>query len=186
MLATLPDYEVLYGAVADPAPIEARLAAASSLIQERAAKQTIALVLGDVATFEDDGSGLLQLPQLPVVQVTEVAINGAALDASRWRLLPGGQVRLLGRRLDSCQRWGDPDLITVTNDHGFDPIPAWIVERVCSMVHRAIRPEAMEGISQEATGSQSISYVATAAGANIWLTRAEVDDLRALFPPVIA
>lgn len=184
LLATAADYVALYGPVEDVDTLEVRLAAASSLVQD-VAKQDICRVVDDHYMLEDDGSGLVQLPQHPVISVASVEIAGVVIDPSRWRLLGSGQVRLRDHR-----RWGpapcDPDLIDVTNTHGYDPIPPWIVERVCSMVQRATRPEAIEGIRQETTGGQAIAYATTAAGANLWLTQAETKQLRAAFPPVIA
>lgn len=180
MLASLADYAARYGAPADPTQVETELDAASSLVQE-VAKQDLVRIVDDVVEVEGDGSDLLQLPQLPSISVSQVLVDGVELDASGWRLIAGGHGQLL--REHGC--WPEARPVTVTNTHGFDPIPGWIVSLVCAMVQRATREETIEGISQESTGAQSIAYVSTAAGAAIWVTRGEAARLENIFGPTI-
>lgn len=179
MLATLGDYEARYGTVTDAPRIEALLADASSLAIDIAGLD-ILRVVDDVWTGEGNGSDLLQLPQVPVTSVLLVTIDGTALAATAWRLLSHGQLRSLW----GC--WSECSVIEVTYTHGFDPIPSWIVGLVCSMVQRAVRPETVAGISQQATGGQSVAYVSNAAGSNIWATKAEATRLESIFGPHLA
>jgi hypothetical protein len=176
VLATLPDYEARYGNASDGLQIEALLADASSLAVQIAGLD-IVRVVDDVWTGEGEGSDLLQLPQVPVTSVLLVTVDGTALAATGWRLLSHGQLR----SLVGC--WSTCSLIEVTYTHGFDPVPSWIVGLVCSMVQRAVRPETLAGISQQATGGQSVAYVSNAAGSNIWATQAEATRLRSIFGP---
>lgn len=179
MLATLGDYEVRYGNVTNSDQIEALLADASSLAVEIAGLD-IVRVVGDTWSTEGNGSDLIQLPQVPVEEVTQVSVDGTVLAEGMWRLLSHGQVRALW----GC--WSTCSLVEFVYTHGFDPIPSWIVGLVCTMVQRAVRPAALDGISQRSTGGQSIAYVTTAAGANIWATQTEANRLRAIFGPRIA
>lgn len=177
-LVTLADYTDRYGAPGDAGIVTALLADASSLVQE-VARQTIGLVAGDVATFEGDGSDLLCLPELPVVSIASIAVDGTVLVSTGYRLLGRGQVR----RLYGC--WTEDALIEVTYTHGYATVTAWIVGLVCSMVQRATRPEAVAGVQQQTTGSQSVAYASSRAGVTLWLTRGEAESIRGLVGPVV-
>jgi len=181
MLATLPDYEARYGNVDDSGQVETRLADAASLVR-RVAKLTISTATTD-ETREGDGSTLLQLDELPIVAVAAVLEDGVALAPPAWRILDGGRTGQLRREHG---RWPCERPITVSYTHGWDPVPADIIGLVCSMVHRAARPEALEGIQQQTTGAQSVSYAVTSAGATIWLTQAEAGRLTDMSGPAVA
>lgn len=178
-LATTADYQVRHGTPSSADQVAVLLDDASSFVREES-RQTISRVSDDEVVLVGDGSDLVQLPELPVVEVTSVSVEGTDLAAGEWKLLPVGQIRRRG----GC--WRHDDLITVTYSHGWDPVPDWVVNLICSTVQRALRPAAQLGVQGQTVGSQSIQYASSVAGVNLWLTRAEQARLHALRPPGVA
>lgn len=73
------------------------------------------------------------LPGQPIVSVADVELDGEALGDSEWRLV-GGRI---WRRLGWQRRAYEPSVVTLTITGGLDPVPADIVDLVCSMVGSA-------------------------------------------------
>lgn len=176
-LAGTEDYQARYGAA--PESVSTLLEEASSIVRDESS-QTISFVEGDVALIIGDGSRLLQLPELPVGEVTAVVVDGQTVPVGSWELFPVGQ---LWRHHGS---WPDSRPVAVTYSHGWDEVPEWIVGLICSMVQRAVRPAAQLGVQAQTTGSQTVQYHTSLAGVNLWLTRQELDRLHRLRPPQVA
>lgn len=83
----------------------------------------------------------MTLPGQPIVSVADVLLDGDALDDSDWRLV-GGRI---WRRRGWQARAGEPSVVTMTITGGLDPVPADIVDLVCSMVGAALTRMAEEG-----------------------------------------
>lgn len=75
----------------------------------------------------------LTVPLQPVVDVTDVKLDGVELPDGEWRLVGGRLWRRSGWR-GGC----DPAEVTMTVTGGLDPVPADIVDLVCSMVGSAL------------------------------------------------
>lgn len=75
----------------------------------------------------------LTVPIQPVVSVTDVKLDGVELADGEWRLVGGRLWRARGWR-NGCE----PAEITATVTGGLDPVPADIVDLVCSMVGSAL------------------------------------------------
>lgn len=174
-LATLSDYLLRHGPCSDPGRTTQQLADAESLVRHEAGL-TISKVTDDTIEVDGDRSRLLILPEFPVIGVTTVTVDevdlvdGTDFEWTSW----GGLDRLTGWW--PCR----PRSVEVTYDHGWDPCPAWVTALVCAMVQRATLPHLAAGVSSETTGSQAVSFVASAGGVSLWLIQDEVDRLKAL------
>lgn len=111
----------------DAGAAEAALLGAASDAVRSEAGAAISLATSTVR-FPTEPSRRIELPARPVHSVTSVLLNGEPVTdyvvrgSSLWR---------------ECrwQRWGDiPGELTVTFTHGWDPVPASIVDLVCSLV----------------------------------------------------
>ncbi len=113
------------------------LAAASDAVRD-AAGAPISRVTS-TATLEGGRERRLRLPAGPVHEVTAVLLDGEPV--TDWRLVSGSLWRASG--------WArlEPVLVDVTYDHGYDPVPADIVELVCDF--------ATAGILNAGTGSHA-------------------------------
>lgn len=112
----------------DAAAATLALAAATAHIQG-ATGQTISAVAGDVVVFDGIDDQWLVLPQRPVTAVSAVAVNGVALAPGDWTLSGSRIYRYTGwNRVLTVGGWGrTPTLISVTYDHGYDPVPDDVV-----------------------------------------------------------
>lgn len=111
------------------------LKAASAAVQAWTG-QTISKVTDDTVVLTGSWSGVLALPQLPVVGVASASVNtgGSIYEVPDFQLRPDGHL-LFGAALEALwgpdpddaeggRAWGGPNSgVTVTYTHGFDPIP---------------------------------------------------------------
>lgn len=116
------------------------------------------------------GVGPWLLPQRPVVGVVSaVDANDDAVD-----------VELSGQWVRSpvCGP------LTVTYEHGFDPVPDAVVEVVCSIAARlaAIPPAMAAGVRTEQAGGESVTWGADGWQGTTGLTRPEREALRRIYP----
>lgn len=178
-LADINDYTVRYGTPDDSAKVTALLGEASSLVR-RIARIHISEVEGDVVTLDGDGTRRLFLPEIPVTAVDSVTVDEVEVDTEdiRWWVW-GGLDRLGGR----CWPCGSQNIV-VSYDHG-EEVEEWIVGLVCSIVQRALRPPAIEGVTSATTGSQTVAYAVSAAGVSLWVTSGEAERLEGLRGPVL-
>jgi hypothetical protein len=127
------------------ADVDALLAAASDSVRA-AAGCPITRVTSTVTVGAPDGQWLT-LPG-PVHSVDDVSVDGA--EVTSWRLVDGSLWLREGWR-SHCS----PGVVTVTLTHGYDPVPADIVDLVCSLV--ASGASAVEAGEYESTaGLQSV------------------------------
>lgn len=113
--------------------IDALLARASRAVVAYTG-QAIEEVADDIVTIEADLYGNLRLPQIPVTAIASIVAGGDTVDAASYAWDVHGAI--------TCPV-GDPfeynlagllPPIVVTYTHGYDPIPADIIEIVADMV----------------------------------------------------
>lgn len=117
----------------NPAATQALLAAASAAVRAGAGcaitRQT------STVTLSTEPSRRIELPARPVHAVTAVALDGRDLTV-------GVDCHLRGSSLWREQLWQSPAAIpselVVTFEHGFDEVPADVVDLVCSLVGAGI------------------------------------------------
>ncbi len=117
----------------------------------------------------------LELPERPVTAVSSVEIDGEPITDWAWDGL--NSIRRTPFDLtDIGAHWGGPArVVTVSYDHGFDPIPEVIRGRCIAIVLRALG--AAPGVVSEQLGSYSVSYDRALASELVALT---VEDRRTL------
>lgn len=168
-LATTDDLEVRLGRALTGAEVdraEALLAGASARVQTYTG-QTFELVEGDTAQVKVR-NGYVRLPQRPVVSVASVeTLEGNTL---LYTWLNDDRIRVGVDSVDYSwvfEPWvtGLRE-VTVTYTHGYETIPADVVDVVCQMVGRALtRTPDQTGLVQESIAGYSYSVGgATAAG----------------------
>lgn len=145
---------------------EAALVAASAAIRNYC-KQTISLVEDDEITLDSAGGMRLMLPELPVLEVTEVIEDEETLVVDDdFKLGQHGILHRVGRT------WAvGIQIVTVTYSHGYTIIPDDIIA-VCTRAAarafqaglRAAETEGVPGISSKALGDFSVSYQAEQGG----------------------
>lgn len=129
-LATVEDYAASYryAAATEPRRLPGRLARASALVRE-VTGQLLTLVEGDRAELVSTGSDWLSLPEYRVRRVRRVLLDSHELLGWTW-LAPHGL--LLPEPIEAGTT------LTVVYDHGYDPIPADLVEVVVELAHTRI------------------------------------------------
>jgi hypothetical protein len=148
------------------AAAESKIPAASARVR-RYTKQQITAGSSETTLR---GPGPWLLPQRPVTDVTAaVDADGADVD-----------VELDGQWVSSAACAP----ITVTYDHGFDPLPDELIELVCAITSRlASIPAAMAaGVRTEQAGGESVTWGADGWSGTSGLTRPEREALREIFP----
>lgn len=125
-LATVDDLATR-GITGTPSTLDALLAAASAEVRN-AARLPISRGTWTISVPGRPGQWLT-VPLQPVVDVTDVKLDGVELPDGEWRLAGGRLWRRSGW-------WGgcDPAEVTMTVTGGLDPVPADIVDLVCAMV----------------------------------------------------
>lgn len=121
------------------------LAAASAAFRSETG-QHISLIQGDEAVLDSSGACVLLLPEIPVVGVSTVTVDGDAIDDIEWSA--DGMLRgRWPRRYRS---------VTVVYDHGFSPVPQDVQEAVAERVAAAFstRP----GIANVQLGATSYVF----------------------------
>lgn len=144
-----------------------KIAAASARVRRFTRQQ----ITAGTSTTTLHGLGPWLLPQRPVVAVTTVT------DAN------GNDVgyELEGPRISSATVCGP---ITVTWDHGFDPLPDGLIELVCAIAARlaGVTTAMATGVRTEQAGGESITWGADGWSGTTGLTRPEREALREYFP----
>jgi hypothetical protein len=138
--ATPSDLAALLQADVDTATATLLLEGAAALVQEAAGGQRITLVNDDIAEIIGSTDSFLQLPQIPVVSVSAVDLDGTAIAAgtegykkigdklwrrSGWQANYGWSANFGWHGHDYGSsihyRSQDPSLVTVTYTHGLAP-----------------------------------------------------------------
>lgn len=162
-----------------------RLDAATGAIQ-RFTRQTIERVSGDVAILTGTWQSGLVLPELPVVSIASVVVDGETLTADADYIFDGQRTMWRGSTAWSWEEWtwrfpypratdshwGGPETkVTVTYTHGFDPVPPEVTEICLNMAARGW--DTPTGVTREQIGSWSAQYGPAVSGGAVSLTREE-------------
>lgn len=152
-LAQPEDLAAFLGTPADDPRLLAALRAATGRFRG-AVRHPVSLVTGDVATLDGTGQPVLQLPAAPVVAVHGVQVDGDVLEGVRVRKAAGVLLHPSG-----C--WPEWSEVTVTYDHGHALVPEEVAEAVIDQARAIYRLD--PAIQQITTGTESVSFAATAA-----------------------
>lgn len=131
------------------------LADASAAIRNEA-RQTINLVEGDVQKLRGSWSQDLWLPERPVADVTTITLSNTLDLDSEPLAATGYDWDRLGLLRRTSGHWGGSGAtVTVTYDHGYDPIPDDLVALCIQIASRLYTNP--DGTAQETIGSYSYS-----------------------------
>lgn len=156
-LAGIEDFELIAGPAADEDRVMRLIEMASDSVLAEAHGQQI--VAGSSTEVLQPWSGLIWLPQRPVTAVTEVAVDGEVVDPSRYRFTRGAHGRpalLVARRGGADVAWRSE--VTVTYDHGWDPVPGQVRAAVATMVAQVLGLDGGPARSQRQTGPFMDAY----------------------------
>lgn len=167
-LAAPQDLATLLNLPANDVRLLAALRAASSRFRGQV-RHPVSLVTEDMAFLDGSGGPILRLPAAPVQQLHAVLVDGQPLTGVRVRRQAG-----LLLHPDGC--WPEWAEITVTYDHGLDPVPADVAEVVVDQARVIYRTD--PAIQQVTTGTESVSFAATAAVGITEQWRAAVEAYR--------
>lgn len=129
----------------DEARAELLLESATGLIRSAARGQRISLVQGEVTRLRAHLT--VVLPHYPVVDVTALQVDGVD-DLAGWEWSPSGILRAA-----TIPRSGA--FVTVTYDHGHDPVPGDVRSLCLQVAARGF--DNPEGVDAERLGSYSTS-----------------------------
>lgn len=138
---------------ADDPQLLAALHAASSRFRGHV-RHPLTRVTGDVEQHDGDGTTVLHLRAAPVIAVTLVEVDG--VEVTGYKVLRRSAVL---KRTDGC--WPADAQIDVTYDHGLALVPSDIAEVVVDQARVIYRVD--PAIAQVSTGSESVTFAATAA-----------------------
>jgi hypothetical protein len=152
-LAEPQDLAVLLKLPADDVRLLAALRAATRRFRGQV-RHPVSLVTDDTVVLDGTGKPLLRLPAAPVLAVKSVQVDGVELAGVKVRR----QAALL-LHPDGC--WPEWSEITVTYDHGLALVPEEVAEAVVDQARVIYRTD--PAIQQVTTGTESVSFAATAA-----------------------
>jgi hypothetical protein len=160
--------------LADPAELAARLGLEADdpelLYELRSAsrefvgavRHPVKLVVGDEVRLDGTGTTLLQLPGAPVVAVTTVEVDGAAVTDFEWSE-DGMLERDAGwpRKLRA---------VRVVYSHGWDPVPGDIQDAVLQKAEMALN--VTRGLAAMTVGGESVTFAGRQAASVVGVTDA--------------
>lgn len=117
--------------------------------------QRLEYVEDDEVTLYAQGEGRLFLPELPVVEVSSVEVDGTALTSTQFSWETGGALSR-GTTLWGSAATFPPVDVVVTYSHGYETIPSDI--RLACMQLAATGFRGTEGVSSESIGTYAVSY----------------------------
>jgi hypothetical protein len=167
-LADPADLAALLKKPADDPQLLAALRAATRRFRGQV-RHPVSLVTDDTVFLDGTGKALLQLPAAPVLAVRAVSVDGQALEGVKVR-------RQAGLLLHPEGCWPEWSEVTVTYDHGHDPTPEDVAEVVVDQARVIYRTD--PAIQQVTTGTESVSFAATAAVGTTEQWRAAVEAYR--------
>lgn len=119
----------------------------------RAARQHLELVVDDVASVRGVWDEYLELPQRPVVSVTEVADEDGNV------LVADEDYYVYGDRLWSSGGWGGPEVrwvVTYTHGYAADEMPSDVKNVALAVAERLLTVPA--GVDREQIGDYGVGY----------------------------
>ncbi|MFJ2182982.1 mobile element protein [Streptomyces anulatus] len=119
-----------------------------------AVRHPVSLVTEDTTYVDGNGLATLHLPAAPIVQLREVLVDDVPLIGVKAK-------RRSGVLLHPSGCWPEWSEITVFWDHGHDPVPDEVAEAVIDQARAIYRLD--PAIQQITTGTESVSFAATAA-----------------------
>ncbi|MEL3944873.1 mobile element protein [Streptomyces sp. LNU-CPARS28] len=137
----------------DDLQLLAALHAASSRFRGQV-RHPVTRVTGDVEQHDGDGTNVLHLRAAPIVAVTLVEVDG--VEVTDYKVLRRSGIL---KRTAGC--WPTDAEIDVTYDHGLAIVPAEIAEVIVDQARVIYRVD--PAIAQVSTGSDSVTFAATAA-----------------------
>lgn len=152
-LADPQDLAVLLKLPADDVRLLAALRAATRRFRGQV-RHPVSKVTEDQVFLDGTGRPVLRLPAAPVLAVHSVLVDGEELTGVKVR-------RQAGLLLHPSGCWPEWSEVTVTYDHGNDPIPEDVAEVVVDQARTIYRTD--PAIQQVTTGTESVSFAATAA-----------------------
>lgn len=167
-LATVADLATLLGRTFTPEQelqAQALLDQASSIVRAYVRQDITRATTTDTFTMRRADpvlhrcSGMVTLPQRPIVDIDTVAINGT--ETSDW-WQDGNDLLLRSWAWDHPPAAHRAPQVTVTYTHGWDEIPGDIQAIVLQAANRVIVNPS--GIRSETVGGESVTYLIPAAG----------------------
>ncbi len=152
-LADPAELATFLGLPADDVRLLAALRAATRRFRG-AVRHPVSLVTEDTAYLDGSGRAELHLPAAPVVQLHSVHVDGVELTGVRAK-------RRAGVLLHPSGCWPAWSEVTVAYDHGHEPVPDEVAEAVIDQARAIYRLD--PAIQQITTGTESVSFAATAA-----------------------
>ncbi|MGW4250334.1 mobile element protein [Streptomyces californicus] len=119
-----------------------------------AVRHPVSLVTDATVLLDGTGRAELHLPVAPVVELHSVRVDGEELTGVRAK-------RRAGVLLHPAGCWPAWSEVTVRLDHGHDPVPDEVAEAVIDQARAIYRLD--PAIQQITTGTESVSFAATAA-----------------------
>ena len=192
-LATLEDVQAILQRDLTSAEITngTRLIGMASGLVRRYTRQNITQVVDDVVVLPGNWSNVLQLPERPVTSVSSVTMNGATMPTTAWRLMdseklfigtgswqtdygtmlwggsalygPAGSNN--GPQATGASWQGPQAQVTVTYTHGYEQVPADVVNVVAGMVALAIASPV--GVNMEKIGGYQVAYSRSEGGSMV-------------------
>jgi hypothetical protein len=123
--------------------------------------QHISLVEADTIVLDPEGSAVILLPELPVRAVTSILVDGVPVEtAGAW-----SEKGIIRRDLRFPRTFRS---VSVTYDHGYDPVPEDVVEAVVDYV--LVRHASSPGIpaGQQQAGPFMVQ-VAAGGATELWV-----------------
>jgi hypothetical protein len=167
-LATVADLATLLGRTFTPEQeqqAQALLDQASSVVRAYVRQDITRATTTDTFTMRRADpllhrcSGVVTLPQRPVVDIDAVAVNG--VETQDW-WQDGNDVLVRAWSWDQPPAAHRPPQVTVSYTHGWDPVPADVQAIVMQAANRVlVNPS---GIRSETVGGESVTYLIPAVG----------------------
>lgn len=137
-----------------------QLLRAGSAAFRRQTRQHISRVVDDTVTLDADGSTVLLLPELPVVDVSALLVDGEPYEpAGLWS--ERGILRRAGRFPQAYRS------VQVTYTHGYDPVPEDVAEAVVDWV--CVRAGSVPGMpGGQVTAGPFTRNIAAGGSTQLW------------------
>ncbi len=133
----------------DPETVDGLLVRASAAFRG-ATGQHISRRVEDEVRLDGNGSRVLLLPQVPVVAVHSVTVDGDALGADDYEWSESGMLRRAGRWPARYRS------VTVVYDHGFNEVPEDVAQAVAE--HAAVAMTRSVGVTNMQLGATSVGF----------------------------